>query len=97
MLFSNSHAGNRRSYRNGHANQQPQPQSQPVVPTVLVQGINDTCTCHGLPIRKTLAKTTLSHRGEPVAEYKCPACGFVNGWALDRNTGRPFILYSRQR
>ncbi len=79
----------------------PQPSKKPAHANTLLpafmQTINPLCHDHSHPLPVTMLYNgdSLSHRGAPMANYRCPICNARQAWVIDFRTGQPRRLFSR--
>ncbi len=68
-------------------------------PIVLERAIEELCHDHPghMPVRMSLVEKAFSNQDEPMAVYRCPACGRRSGWVVHRHSGQSFRLWTRAR
>ena len=69
---------------------------QPVLPAYLTR-LNWLCksASHALPVRMQFVGVGYSDKGQAFAEYRCPLCGMTQGIVPHFQTGKPFVLFTR--
>ena len=97
-LFQNWYQPTQTHHTQSAQTTQPQkPARAPALLPAFMQRITPLCHDHSHPLPVTMLYNgdSMSHRGQPMANYRCPICSARQAWVIDFHTGQPRHLFSR--